>query len=835
MKALRLITTLALLVTLIFLSATLAEANNATAVYRSNTGTNTLSSPKIRVWDSTGAGRWGSEVELASAGSPIEYALIRFSPLNSKRVIVTESIDGFLDGYVSYNNTDWTLTNNIGQVFGSNAAKNERRYDFQFETATGNVVLVYATTNSSGNCDLAYKVLLANDTNWANSGEYCIDNDQRTQNDQFSWINMDRNPISTSSELIMNAFNTNLSDITARVWGGSSWGNRVNVTSIATACASGQCLDVAYAKDGSIAMALGADGTSGNVSAKYWNGTSWTTTNGFDIDTSDALDLKWINLKSDSLSDDLQAVFVDSGSDLGTAYWNGTAWTVTSNIDAAVDSNAARPADFAWNSSTSSGSLVWDTDTTGTTLSNSSCTPTCLAKTKTFSTYAGTGAWLTLYRVPSDALAKAGILGLRLNSNFDIGSFAQGLNGSYYNYGDSALTADTTVTTWEAYNLGFQLADGGYTPIVTVYPLNQSASITLDNQTTDWENLTKLADTTGDNTGGASFDIIQLSLANGPSRLFAYINLSGGINLSAKNYYRIFIGSNESSGSQTTPDSSAQLPFGYTRILQLNNSKCTILNTAGTKVGNCHYTNTSNEIEIEAPLAVLNVSRGEKINATFETGNWTDRYDLSPNYPNYIEYGVNRTRFDIINLTNNSYENYTNDFVYPGNESFSVELWMKTSKAQDQIFISTGEYENLQSWWKLGMQVGENTSLYFRAQDGVDDGTWWTIPDPNQHAGQIYGQKPLDDNQWHHIVAIRDREQKVISGYVDGSLDLNFTDTTQTITDTSDHFILGASTLQFRENFDGNLTIVDLYNRALDPDEILDHYQYQLLVIGGDS
>ncbi|MEK6963534.1 MAG: LamG domain-containing protein [Nanoarchaeota archaeon] len=829
---------LVLLVILVLLGTTLAEAANATVVYRSNTGScasNALNCPKIRAWDSTGGGSWGSAVELPTAGSPVRYAVIRFSNVSSKRALVTSSDDGFLDGYVSYNNTAWTVTNNIGQVFGSNAAKNERRFDLQFETASGDAVLTYATTNSSGNCDLAYKVLLANDTSWANSGETCIDNDQRTQDDQSSYINMDRNPSDDSSEMVMANLNTNLSDVTARVWDGDNWGNRMNITTTSSITTT-ESQDVAYAKDGSKAMVVAGDGVNGNVTTKYWNGASWTTTPGFDIDTGDALDLKWIHLKADSLTDDLQAVFVDSGSDLGTAYWNGATWAVTRNIDTAVDSNAARPSDFAWNSTNSGGKLVLDTDTTGTTLSQRGCTPQCTSGTTTFSTYAATGAWLNLYRVPYDPLTKVSILGLRLNSAFDLGSFAQGINGSYYTYGDNTLTADTTVTTFEPYSLAFQTAYGGYSAPSTVYTLNQSAFIKLDNKTTDWGNLTILTDTAGDQAaGGSSFDITNISLANGPTRLFAYLQLAGGVNYSANNYYRIFVTNNEDNGKPTAPDTGILLPFKYTHVIQLNNSKCRVFNNTGGKVGNCQYYSNNNTLEIEVPFKYLNVTKGESLNVTFETGNWTNRYDLAPYNSGYIQFLINQTKYETYNFTNNTYANYSTDDPHPSNGSFSAELWVRTPVTADQMFISSGEYDSMEYYWRIGMISAHTGILSIKMQDGIEGGEWWEIPDPGAESGQIIGSSSLSDNQWHHIAFVRDREQMRVYGYVDGVPEINFSDSSRNVTSNASNLVLGKSNIYADPGLVGNLSVIGTYNRALTTEEVQDHNLTQREEIEGET
>src|SRR3989441_3635328 len=66
--------------------------SEAAIVYRSNTGTNTVSSPKTRSWDGSS---WGSEGEQSTAGSPIRAVRVAPSPISSSwRTIVTESDDG---------------------------------------------------------------------------------------------------------------------------------------------------------------------------------------------------------------------------------------------------------------------------------------------------------------------------------------------------------------------------------------------------------------------------------------------------------------------------------------------------------------------------------------------------------------------------------------------------------------------------------------------------------------------------------------------------------------------------------------------------------------------
>ncbi|MEM4216082.1 MAG: right-handed parallel beta-helix repeat-containing protein, partial [Candidatus Anstonellales archaeon] len=426
--------------------------------YRSNTGAYGLSSPKIRFWNSTGNGNWSNEIELQAVGSPIRYAIIKWSPISSKKVLITQSDDGYLDAFVCMENctnpVSWQYTPDIGRVWTTAPATSSRRFDVEFETVSGDAIVVYGIVDAATNRDLAYKVLPANTPNFTGITEQYIDDTGHATDIQYTWIRMDRNPLQ-KDELIVVGFDSTDSDINAWVWDGNKWGNQIEISGTATSTGGYEALAVRYAADGSKGMAIGGDGTVGNVNTRYWNGAAWSATITFDI-TSANQDVRWANLKADPASDDLQGIFVDSGSRLGTAYWNGSVWATTLAIDTGLDTGVARCVDFEWDYKGSQGYLVWDTDGAGTTLSYHLCTPQCTGATQTVSTFAGTGAWLTLYRQP-DTSKIVRDLGIRLNSNFDIGSFY--INSSaptIYNYGDAAITADTTVSTYEAYSLAFK-------------------------------------------------------------------------------------------------------------------------------------------------------------------------------------------------------------------------------------------------------------------------------------------------------------------------------------------------------------------------------------------
>ncbi|MEK6963533.1 MAG: LamG domain-containing protein [Nanoarchaeota archaeon] len=176
-------------------------------------------------------------------------------------------------------------------------------------------------------------------------------------------------------------------------------------------------------------------------------------------------------------------------------------------------------------------------------------------------------------------------------------------------------------------------------------------------------------------------------------------------------------------------------------------------------------------------------------------------------------------------LNNETYANYTHPLLYPGKDSFSAEFWIRTNSTKDQTFLSSEEGQ-FETYWKIGMDMARYGILAIRlsSQEGE---TIKEIPDALVDGPQSFGTTLLNDGQWHHLLAVRDRNQNTILGYVDGKLDLTYNDTSTDIMDTASHLILGRSNPNSDAGYDGEFTLIDLYDHALTPEEMQSHYQTQ--------
>jgi hypothetical protein len=97
----------------------------------------------------------------------------------------------------------------------------------------------------------------------------------------------------------------------------------------------------------------------------------------------------------------------------------------------------------------------------------------------------------------------------------------------------------------------------------------------------------------------------------------------------------------------------------------------------------------------------------------------------------------------------------------------------------------------------------------------------------NDGSGEIsgVGTKNLADGRWHHVVFVRDAARRVVLGYVDGILDLEFTDTTLDISDTSSVLSVGLADEFQNEKFVGSVANVNTYSYALSENEVLALYE----------
>lgn len=416
---------------------------SASIYYRSNTGPNLLASSKERLWNGS---MWSSENEIPNSGSNVRYVRAAYCPTQSRgpeKIVATLSDDGYLDAYVwNYPNKMWISTNNIG--FAGSTANAYRCFDIAYEKTTGRALIVYSRGTTTD--EMGYRIW--DGVSW--SSEQLLNLEYTTG--VIYWIALATKPTINANEIAMIYSDAN-ADVQGYVWTGSSWSlmGEASVWDTSAAIPSEECIAVAYEQASARAIFIWGDSVSTDNYYRIWDGSTLGATTLLDIPAQGGV-TNWVALKADPVTNGMVYLVIDAGSDLNTAFWDGTAWIVHPEHDSTVNTNARRCADFEWESTGSRGLMAWGTSpntlsyktfSASITWSGTSAVPT-----------AGSGQWVQLRRNPSDEASDTRILGAFLSNRLSLGALKWD-GSTLTNMGDSVFTSDTTVTTFESFNVVF--------------------------------------------------------------------------------------------------------------------------------------------------------------------------------------------------------------------------------------------------------------------------------------------------------------------------------------------------------------------------------------------
>lgn len=106
------------------------------------------------------------------------------------------------------------------------------------------------------------------------------------------------------------------------------------------------------------------------------------------------------------------------------------------------------------------------------------------------------------------------------------------------------------------------------------------------------------------------------------------------------------------------------------------------------------------------------------------------------------------------------------DFDFTATDNFSIGAWVKTSTASTTQVVMN-KYDGGNAYW----------ALYLSSTAGVPQ---LQIRDSSANLVTVNSPLSVNDNQWHHIVGVRDITNDKIHIYVDGNLSASATDSTTT-------------------------------------------------------
>ncbi len=444
----------------LFLSEAYADSNSAGVSYRSNTGTGTTQAPKYREWNA-GALAWSGETVLADTGSPVRFAWIDYSPTSAKRVVVTLSDDGTLNAFTCSSScttaSNWVQQSDFVDLWSTAPSGAQRPFDLEFETTSGDLVLVYDKVSTVAAEDLFYRIMPAGSNQFGTEGSIDNSNTLLSSDTVYSFARLSSKKTASANDLALIALDETNSDAVAWVWNGStdSWGSEKTITLLASI---GTEEVVGIAHETSSGDIIAVAGSSTSMFYCEFTGGAWCVTpvtfGPVAIGT-----INWVTIKADPVSSS-NALFVaetGSSSDLDTQYWSGSAWTDHAEHDAAIDGHASRVVDFGWDNAGSGGVLIWGT--TSGSLSYKTFTGTSTFGLQLTFAETGTHPWVQMADYPNPTSGDTvSTMGGALDSTLDIGGIRWdgGILTAPVSTGDGGITADTTVTTYENFKVAWQ-------------------------------------------------------------------------------------------------------------------------------------------------------------------------------------------------------------------------------------------------------------------------------------------------------------------------------------------------------------------------------------------
>ncbi|MCX6793147.1 MAG: prepilin-type N-terminal cleavage/methylation domain-containing protein [Candidatus Falkowbacteria bacterium] len=290
--------------------------------------------PKYRTYDS--ATNVFSAETSALTNSVAPNFIIRTSPNKSEAIAGFYTAAGVLN-VMCYNGSTWSQewTATVG---GTGAG---RRFDIAYETASGDVMVLYSTNTATTN-ELAYRTKLGGSgcgsANWAAPANL----DALRTSNIINYIRLawDRR---TGQNLIAATWVDINDDLSGAIWNGSAWTNEpstVSDTNVEMVSISHDLedMDIEYESlSGDVMMIWGS--TVGNNA----NGVRYRTCNGGIASCTWSSVITPPTFNDDATTLDISAnpstdemVFASIGanqSDLQLGYWSGSTWTNTANAD----------------------------------------------------------------------------------------------------------------------------------------------------------------------------------------------------------------------------------------------------------------------------------------------------------------------------------------------------------------------------------------------------------------------------------------------------------------------------------------------------------------------
>lgn len=278
-------------------------------------------------------------------GTPATNLIIRTSP-NKREAVAAWTDNGDVLQVACYDGFAWS--HEFARAIGGVGAT--RRFDVAYETTTGDAMIMYS--NNSATNSLVWQSKpgtsgCGQTSSW--SAEALINPAQQSGIVQWVKLAADRRK---NSNLITAIFADAASDLDALVFSGSAWANEPaaaleTALEVASGAQDVDSFDIAYESNGDVMVAWGAGNGTATVNGAYYavctGGTSACTWGAkTQIGTATGDDATNLDISANPNTDEIVFASVgNAGDDLQIAYWSGSAWTMTPDVDTAVQAPVA--------------------------------------------------------------------------------------------------------------------------------------------------------------------------------------------------------------------------------------------------------------------------------------------------------------------------------------------------------------------------------------------------------------------------------------------------------------------------------------------------------------
>ena len=150
-----------------------------------------------------------------------------------------------------------------------------------------------------------------------------------------------------------------------------------------------------------------------------------------------------------------------------------------------------------------------------------------------------------------------------------------------------------------------------------------------------------------------------------------------------------------------------------------------------------------------------------------------------------------------------------------GADDFTIEFWMKSSDDQAYV-LHQGSHAKDEATGATGNWIGlelKNGVLYF----AIDD-------DANKSQAYAKDAAKWFDDEWHHVVMVRETATTALRLYVDGAQVAEGADNTGAINCEAENLVIGNYNVKFDNNFAGALDELYIYKGAMTAEKVAERF-----------